>query len=131
MQDIENFNYFFSIKDDVLLIYRKIKKAIYKATFDKISRYTNYTNKVMRKFVNNASKQIRSLFKRYLQERIQLTQFKNAITIVLRKSNKKDYFNIRAYNLIVLFDILSKILKFIISKRLRSVVEACDTILNI
>ena len=35
------------------------------------------------------------------------------------------------YKLIVLFDILNKILKFIISKRLYSAIEVYDTILNI
>jgi len=56
MQDTKDFNYFFSIKDDVLLIYREIKRIIYKTTFDKISKYTNYTNKIMRKLINNALK---------------------------------------------------------------------------
>jgi len=66
MQDIKDFDYFFSIKDDVLLIYRKIKKVTYKTIFDKISRYIDYTNKTIRKFVNNVLKQIRLLFERYL-----------------------------------------------------------------
>jgi len=66
MQDTKDFNYFSSIKDDILLIYREIKKVTYKATLDKISKYTNYINKIIYKLVNNASKQIRSLFKRYL-----------------------------------------------------------------
>jgi len=66
MQDIKDFNYFSSIKDNVLLTYREIKRVTYKTTFNKTLKYTNYTNRVMRKFVNNALKQIRSLFERYL-----------------------------------------------------------------
>jgi len=72
MQDIEDFNYFFLIKNNVLLIHREIKKVIYKTTFDKISRYIDYTSKIIRKFVNNASKQIYLLFGKCLQEKIQL-----------------------------------------------------------
>jgi len=34
MQDTKDFDYFFSIKDDVLLIYRKIQRIIYKTIFD-------------------------------------------------------------------------------------------------
>jgi len=60
----------------------------------------------------------------------QLTQFKSAITIILRKLSKKDYFNIKVYKLIALLNTLNKILKFIILKRLRSVVEICNTISN-
>jgi len=131
MQDTKDFNYFSSIKDDILLIYREIKKVTHKIIFNKILKHTNYTNRVIRKLINNASKQIRSLFKKYLQERIQLIQFKSAITIVLRKLSKKNYFNVKTYKSIVLLDTLNKILKFIILKRLRSVVEIYDTILNI
>jgi len=131
MQDTKDFDYFSLIEDNVSLTHREIRRATHKATLNKTSRYINYTNKVMRKLVNNVSKQIYSLFKRCLQKKIQSTQFKSTITIILRKSSKKDYFDARTYKLIALFDTLSKILKFIISKRLRSVVQVCDTILNI
>jgi len=129
MQDTKDFNYFSLIKDNVLLIYCEIKRVTHKATFNKILRYTSYTNKIIRKFVNNASKQIRFLFERYLQKK-KLTQFKSAITIILRKLSKKDYFNIKVYKLIALLNTLNKILKFIILKRLCSVVEICNTISN-
>jgi len=66
MQNIKDFDLFFSIKDDISLIYRKIKKITHKTIFNKTSKYTSYTNKIMRKLVNNALKQIRSLFKKYL-----------------------------------------------------------------
>ncbi len=65
MQDTKDFNYFFSIEDNISLTYCEIKRVKYKAIFDKILRYTSYTNKVMRKLINNASKQIRFLFERY------------------------------------------------------------------
>jgi len=66
MQDIEDFNYFSLIEDNVSLIYCEIKRATHKAIFDKTLKYIDYTNRVMRKFVNNALKQIRFLFERYL-----------------------------------------------------------------
>ncbi len=47
------------------------------------------------------------------------------------KSDKKDYFNAKIYKLIVLFNTLSKILKFIVFEHLQNVVEACNLILNI
>jgi len=82
----------------------------------------------MRRLVDGAPEQIRSLFERCLQEGIQLTQFKDAATIVMRKPGKKDYSNAKAYRSIALLDTLSKILKFIIFERLRNVVEACGSI---
>jgi len=65
MQNTKDFNYLFLIKDNVLLIYCEIKRVTYKTTFNKTSKYIDYTNKVIYKFVNNVSKQIRFLFKRY------------------------------------------------------------------
>ncbi len=49
----------------------------------------------------------------------------------MQKSDKKNYFNAKIYKLIVLLNMLSKILKFIIFKRLQNVVEVCSLILNI
>ncbi len=49
----------------------------------------------------------------------------------MQKSDKKNYFNAKIYKLIVLFNTLSKILKFIIFEHLQNVVEVCNLILNI
>jgi len=66
MQDIKDFDYLFLINNNVLLTYCKIKRVIYKTTFNKVLKYINYTNKIMRKSINNALKQIRLLFEKYL-----------------------------------------------------------------
>jgi len=73
MQNTKDFNYFSSIKDNVLLIYREIRRATYKTIFNKILEYIDYTNKIMRKLIDDALKQIHLLFERCLQERIQST----------------------------------------------------------
>ncbi len=72
----------------------------------------------MRRLINDTSEQIHSLFERCLQKKIQSTQFKNAVTIVMQKSDKKDYFNTKIYKLIMLLNTLSKVLKFIVFKHL-------------
>ncbi len=131
MLNTEDFKYSFLIENDISLMHCKIKRIIYKTMLNKTSRYTEYINKIMRKLVDDTSKQIRSLFKRCLQKKIQSTQFKSVITIIMQKSNKKNYFNAKIYKSIVLFNILSKILKFIIFKCLQNIVKACNLILNI
>ncbi len=50
---------------------------------------------------------------------------------MMQKSNKKNYFNAKIYKSIVLFNMLSKILKFIIFERLQNIIEVCNLILNI
>ncbi len=49
----------------------------------------------------------------------------------MQKSDKKNYFNAKIYKSIVLFNMLSKILKFIIFERLWNIIKVCNSILNI
>lgn len=66
MQDIKDFEYLLLVKDNTLLIYCKIRKAIYKIIFNKILRYISYTNKIIYGIINSILKQIRLLFEKYL-----------------------------------------------------------------
>ncbi len=50
---------------------------------------------------------------------------------MMQKSDKKNYFNAKTYKSIVLFNMLSKILKFIIFKYLWNIIKVCNLILNI
>ncbi len=111
-------------------MHHEIKRVIYKATSDKTLRHMKYINRIMSRLVDDASEQIHSLFKKCLQKRIQSTQFKNAVTIMIWKSDKKDYFNAKIYKSIALLNTLSKILKFIVFECLQNIIEACNLILN-
>jgi len=55
MLNTKDFEYSFLIENDISLMHRKIKRVIYKAMLNKTSKYTEYTNKIMRKLVDNAS----------------------------------------------------------------------------
>ena len=123
MLNTEDFKYSLLIENDILLMHCKIKRVIYKMMLNKTLKHTEYTNKIMCKLIDDTSEQIHFLFERCLQKKIQSTQFKSVITIVMWKSDKKNYFNAKIYKSIVLLNMLSKILKFII--------EACDLISNI
>jgi len=125
-----DFKYSLSIEDDALLMHHEIKRIIYKATSDKTLKYMRYTNRIMRRLIDDTSEQIHFLFERCLQKRIQSTQFKSAVTIVMQKSDKKNYFNAKTYKSIVLLNTLSKILKFIVFKHLQNVIEVCNSISN-
>jgi len=50
-----NFKYSLLIEDDVLLMHYKIKRIIYKVTFDKMSKHTKYINRIMRRLVDDVS----------------------------------------------------------------------------
>jgi len=118
MLNTENFKCSLLIENDASLMHCKIKRVIYKMMLNKTSKHTKYINKIMCKLINDVSEQIHFLFERCLQKRIQSTQFKSAVTILMQKSNKKDYFNAKIYKSIVLLNTLSKILKFIVFEHL-------------
>ena len=61
---------------------------------------------------------------------LQFVHFKRIATILLWKSNNKNYTNFKLYKSIALLNILSKILKSIISKRIRYIVEMHTTLSN-
>jgi len=62
---------------------------------------------------------------------MQSSYFKKTITIILRKSRKKNYFKLLFFKLIALLNTLNKILESIILKHLRYVLKTHNTLLNI
>jgi len=64
-----------------------------------------------------------SLFNAYVIHKYHLKQFKKAQTIVLCKSKKSDYIDLKTYWLIALLNIMSKTLKSIMIKRLSDIAE--------
>ncbi len=73
MLNIKDFEYSFLIENDVSLTHCKIKRVVYKMMLNKTLKYTEYINRIMCKLVDDTLKQIRSLFERCLQKKIQLT----------------------------------------------------------
>jgi len=53
-----------------------------------------------------------------------LKQFKKTYTIILRKFNKGDYTDLKAYRFIALLNIIKKVLKSIIARRLSDKAKA-------
>ena len=78
-----NFKYSFLIENDALLMHHEIKRVIYKATSDKTLKHMKYINRIMRKLIDNTSKQIHCFFEKCLQKRIQLIQFKSTVIIMM------------------------------------------------
>ena len=64
-----------------------------------------------------------SLFNICVIHKYHLKQFKKTQTIVLCKSKKSDYIDLKTYQLIALLNIMSKALKLIMIKRLSDIVE--------
>jgi len=128
IDNIKKFSYLFLIKNKNKKLKQKIIKATHKVALNKILKINNIINRALRQLICVVSKQIKSLFDKYIKKEMQLFYFKKTITIILRKSNKKKL-ELLFFKSIVLFDILNKILKSIISKRLRYIIEIYNILL--
>jgi hypothetical protein len=52
--------------------------------------------------------------------------FRIAHIIILKKLNKKNYFDVKTYRFIILLNTLNKILKFVITRRINSLTKTYD-----
>ena len=130
MNDIKIFFCSSSADDRKILISWKIIKIVYKIDSNKASEINEVINKTLRRFINIIIKQIRFLFDKCIKENIQSSYFKKVFIIMLRKFKKKNYTKLSLYKSIALLNTLNKVLKSIISKRIRYVVETLKTFLN-
>ncbi len=55
MLNTEDFKYSFLIENNASLMHHEIKKVIYKTTFNKILKHTEYINRIIRKLIDDAS----------------------------------------------------------------------------
>ena len=131
MNDIERFVYFSLIENDETMTCREIMKIVYKINLNKMSKINEIINKTLRQLARVIIEQIHFLFNKCIKENIQSSHFKRVFTIMLRKSNKKNYTKLSSYKSIALLNTLNKMLKSIMSKRLWYVVETLSTFSNI
>ncbi len=71
-----------------------------------------------------------NLFNAYVTYKYHLKQFKKAQTIVLCKSKKSNYIDLKMYWFIALLNIMSKTLKSIMIKRVNNITEIHHMLLN-
>ncbi len=110
---------------------RNVIKAMHKITSNKILEINNIINCALQQLICIVLSLIKSLFNKYIKKEMQLFYFKKAITIILCKSRKKNYFKLLFFKFIALLNILNKILKLIILKRLCYIVKTHNILLNI
>jgi hypothetical protein len=106
-------------------------RAILKIKKDNFLELDGILNKVFYLFISDKSALLVRLFDVYYKLSIYFTAFKRAITVLLRKLKKEDYSNFKVYRLIVLLNILKKVLKTVIAKRIQFAAETYTFLPNI
>ena len=102
----------------------KVRKAIWKPRQDKALGVNRYPNRLLRAVYEGLKEQFRHLFQACYDLGYHPRPFKEANTIILKKPQKPDYSEPKAYRPIALLDTLGKALEAVISTRIREYAEA-------
>ena len=96
----------------------EIIRAIALIISNKISKNDEITNEILKQINITIVSHLHRIYNVYLKKNYYLKHFRNAIIIALRKLNKSNYFTITSYRFIAFLNILSKILEFMLAKKI-------------
>jgi hypothetical protein len=116
--DIARSFYFRFIKCSFSITKRKMLKIIKQIAFDKISNFDEIINKLFKICVFIMMQLLTWLFVVCIQQTYHSKAFKKVNIIILKKIDKRDYTTSKTYRSIALLNIIEKILKFIMSKKI-------------
>ncbi len=108
----------------------EMRQMIQRVKVDKASDAFEISNKALSTSLTELTSILISLFNACVTHKYHLKQFKKAQTIVLRKSKKSNYIDLKTYRLIALLNIMSKTLKSIMIKRLNDITETHHMLSN-
>jgi hypothetical protein len=118
LDDISRSFYLRFIECSFSITKRKMLKIIKIIAFDKISNFDEIINKLLKICVFIMMQLLISLFVVCIQQTYHSKTFKKVNIITLRKVDKRDYTISKTYRSIALLNIIEKILKFIMSKKI-------------
>ena len=108
----------------------EMKRVIRQVKANKVSDVFEISNRALQADFTELISVLMSLFNACVIHKYHSKQFKKTQTIVLHKSKKSDYIDLKTYRLIALLDIMSKALKSIMIKRLSDIAETHHMLLN-
>ncbi len=108
----------------------EVKQIIRWVKVNKASDALDISNRALQANLAKLISVLMSLFNACIIHKHHLKQFKKTQTIVLCKLKKSDYIDSKTYRLIALLNIMSKVLKSIMIKRLNDIVETHHILSN-
>jgi hypothetical protein len=118
LNDISKSFYLNSIECSSCIIENEVLTIIKRFALDKISSFDEFTNRLLKACVFIMIKLLISLFEICIQQIYHSKAYKEVNTITLKKLKKKDYTISKSYRLIILLNIIDKIMKSIMSKKI-------------
>ena len=122
LADIEEYQYLTPLLMSNI-IEKKFRTVIFAASPNKTSGLDGISNRIFHLSLDLLIFFFQPLFNAYLEEGRYLEAFKNSITVVLRKPNKRDYTVAKAYRPVALFNTIGKAMESIITRRISYLAE--------
>ncbi len=113
-----------------VLLQDEMRQMIWRVKVNKASNAFEISNRALQVSLTELNLILINLFNAYVTHKYHSKQFKKAQTIVLRKLKKSNYIDLKTYWLIALLNIMNKILKLIMIKRLSDVTETHHMLSN-
>ncbi len=108
----------------------EMKWAIRRVKANKASDVSEISNRALQANLTELISMLTSLFNVCMTHKYHSKQFKKTQTIMLHKSKKSDYIDLKTYWLIALLDIMSKALESIMIKKLSDIAETHHILSN-
>jgi hypothetical protein len=122
---MSNFNYLnVVLKSSFLITKNEIWQMIKRCKSNNVSEFDDIFNRKI--FVNKLMSHLMSLFQIYVALNYHSRCFREIHIIILKKSRKKNYTNVKTYKSIVFLNTFDKILKSVIARRISDLTKTHD-----
>ncbi len=124
---MSSYNYSNLVSKSIFLISKnEIKQTIKRCKSDSASKSNDIFNRVLKMLVNKLMSHLVSLFQVCAELNYHLRCFRQTHIIILKKSKKKNYTNVKTYRSIALLNTLSKALESVIARRINDLAKTHD-----
>ncbi len=130
INDISRLFILLTMSFNSILLQDEMRQMIQWVKVNKASDAFEISNKVLQASLTELTSILISLFNAYVTHKYHSKQFQKAQTIVLCKSKKSDYIDLKMYWFIALLNIMNKTLKSIMIKRLSDIAETHHMLSN-
>jgi hypothetical protein len=125
--DMSSFNYFnVVLKSSFLITKNEIRQTIKRCKSNNASEFNDIFNCIFKIFVDKIMSHLISLFRVCATLSYHSRCFRKIHIIILKKSKKKNYTNVKTYKSIVFLNTLNKVLKSMIARRISDLTKTHD-----
>src|SRR5437764_1177819 len=124
LEDLAGYNYPQEIEISMEITQDEVKNAIHRSAPDKAPGPDGITNRMLRQLVRQIAPLLTRMFNACVRQGYHPIQFRESITVALRKLNREDYTIAKAYRPIALLNTIGKTLEAVMAEKLTNVTEA-------